>query len=74
MSLPRLDPQRTFFETEGVFARLGKAPGAERFVFFAERIRPRLFDLRPELEKMYCADNGRPAPPLRQLGTMLRPT
>ena len=31
MSLPRLDPQRTFFETEQVFARLEKAAGAERF-------------------------------------------
>jgi len=72
MSLPRLDPQRTFFETEGVFTRLGKAPGAERFRFFAERIWPQLVQRRPELEKMYCADNGRPAEePVRMLSVLI---
>ena len=72
MSLPRLDPQRSFFETEEVFARLGKAGGAERFRFFAERIWPQLVRRRPELEKMYCADNGRPAEePVRMLSVLI---
>jgi hypothetical protein len=63
MSLPRKRQQQTFFDTEQVVRRLvGKAPkGAERFVFFAEQIWPQLWELRPELEAMYCTQNGRPA-------------
>ena len=72
MSLPRLDPQRTFFDTQEVFTRLGEAAGAERFRFFAERIRPRLVQCRPALEEMYCADNGRPAQePVRMLSVLI---
>jgi len=72
MSLPRLDPQRTFFETEMMFPRLSKAAGAERFHFFAERIRPELIKRRPELAKMYCADNGRPAEePVRMMAVLI---
>lgn len=63
MSLPDIKQQRTFFDTDQVFQRLsGKSlKGAERFVFFAEEIWPRLVELRPELEAMYCLENGRPA-------------
>lgn len=72
MSLPRLDPQRTFFETEMLFPRLNSAAGAERFRFFAQSIRPELVKRRPELEKMYCADNGRPAEePVRMLAVLI---
>ena len=72
MSLPKLDLQRTFFEPEILFPGLGKAPGAERFNFFAERILPELRKRRPELEKMYCANNGRPAEePVRMLAALI---
>lgn len=72
MSLPKLDLQRTFFEPEILFPGLGKTPGAERFSFFAERIFPELCKRRPELEKMYCADNGRPAEePVRMLAALI---
>lgn len=72
MSLPKLDLQRTFFEPEILFPGLGKAPGAERFSFFAQRILPELMKRRPELEKMYCADNGRPAEePVRMLAALV---
>lgn len=72
MSLPRLNAQRTIFETEMLFPRLSKAKGAERFRFFSERIFPELIKRRPELEKMYCVDNGRPAEePVRMIGVVM---
>ncbi|MEI7483030.1 MAG: transposase [Elusimicrobiota bacterium] len=72
MSLPEIDLQRTFFDTEVLFPRLSSAAGAERFNFFAEQILPELMKRRPDLEKMYCADNGRPAEePVRMLATMI---
>lgn len=72
MSLPKLNLQRTFFEPEILFPGLGKAPGAERFSFFAERILPELRKQRPVLEKMYCVDNGRPAEePVRMLAALI---
>lgn len=72
MSLPKLNLQRTFFETDILFPSLCKAEGAERFTFFAEHIRPELLNRRPELEKMYCADNGRPGQdPVRMLSVLI---
>ncbi|MCX5792643.1 MAG: transposase [Elusimicrobia bacterium] len=72
MSLPKLNLQRTFFEPEILFPGLGKAPGAERFSFFAEHILPELRKQRPALERMYCADNGRPAEePVRMLAALV---
>lgn len=72
MSLPKLDPQRTFFEPGILFPGLSNAPGAERFSFFAERILPELIKRRPDLEKMYCSDNGRPAEePVRMMGATI---
>ena len=72
MSLPKLDLQRTFFEPEILFPGLGKAPGAERFSFFAEHILPELVKRRPDMEKMYCLDNGRTAEePVRMLATTI---
>ncbi len=43
MSLPELDLQKTFFDTDILFPRLSKAAGAKRFSFFAERILPAFF-------------------------------
>jgi hypothetical protein len=74
MSLPKKRQQQTFFDTEQVLRRLvSTAPrGAERFVFFAEVIWPQLWELRPELEAMYCAENGRPAEePVRMTGATI---
>ena len=68
MSLPKLNRQRTFFEPDILFPDLTKMPGAERFSFFAEHILPEFIKQRGKLEKMYCADNGRPAEePVRML-------
>jgi hypothetical protein len=74
MSLPEVRAQRTFFDSEQVLGRLvATAPqGAERFVFFAERIWPELLKLRPQLERMYCLENGRPAEePVRMTGVTI---
>jgi len=74
MSLPNMRQQRTFFDTDQVLSPLvATAPkGAERFVFFAERIWPELLKLRPQLEAMYCMDNGRPAEePVRMTGVTI---
>ena len=74
MSLPQLREQRTFFDSDQVLGRLvATAPeGAQRFVFFAERIWPELVKLRPQLEKMYCEQNGRPAEePVRMTGVSI---
>lgn len=64
--------QRTFFEPAILFPGLAQTPGAERFSFFAEHILPELRKRRPELEKMYCAGNGRPAEePVRMLAALI---
>ena len=61
MSLPPIQNQRSFFDTDVQFARLFKAAPADRFRFFSDTIMPQLRALRPQLEAMYCPDNGRPA-------------
>jgi transposase len=74
MSLPDVKQQRTFFDADQILKRLVKGAwqGAERFVFFAERIWPQLLKLRPQLEAMYCPENGRPAEePVRMLGVTI---
>jgi hypothetical protein len=74
MSLPNLKQQATFFDADQVLKRLvkGSAKGAERFVFFAERIWPQLLQLRGQLEAMYCMENGRPAEePVRLTGATI---
>ncbi len=72
MSLPELDLQKTFFDTDILFPRLSNAAGAERFSFFAARILPELMKRRPDLEKMYCKDNGRPAEePVRMMAATI---
>ena len=74
MSLPEVRQQRTFFDSDQMLGRLvATAPGgAERFVFFAQRIWPELLKLRPKLAKMYCRENGRPAEePVRMTGVTI---
>jgi transposase len=72
MSLPSIQRQRSLFEPDVQFARLFQAKTAERFQFFSTRIMPQLRALRPQLETMYCADNGRPAEePSRMLAVLI---
>ena len=74
MSLPEVRQQRTFFDSDQILGRLvaRAGEGAERFVFFAERIWPALLQLRPTLAQMYCEQNGRPAEePVRMLAVTL---
>jgi hypothetical protein len=74
MSLPEFRTQRSFLDTDQVLGRLvASAPqGAERFVLFAREIWPQLVALRPQLEAMYCRDNGRPAEePVRMAGVTI---
>lgn len=60
MSLPAHDPQRSLFEVDIQFRELFDSnPAADRFTFFAKNILPQLHALRPQLERMYCSDNGR---------------
>ena len=61
MSLPNLNLQRSFFDTDVFLKRLFDEAPADRFRFFAEHVRPQLLRLRPQLAAMYCPDNGRPA-------------
>jgi transposase len=72
MSLPQLKTQRSFFDIRMMTERLFQNNGAQRFVFFADKIWPKLLTLRSELARMYCEDNGRPAEePVRMLGALI---
>jgi len=72
MSLPRIHNQRSLFDPDIQFAKLFELAPAERFRFFGDTIIPKLLELRPELEAMYCADNGRPAEePTRMLAVLI---
>jgi transposase len=72
MSLPPIQKQRSLFEADVQFARLFKSAPADRFRFFSDTIMPQLRELRPELEAMYCSDNGRPAEePSRMLAVLI---
>ncbi|MCO5068274.1 MAG: transposase [Kiritimatiellae bacterium] len=72
MSLPPIQKQRSFFEAEVQFAGLFKSAPADRFRFFSDAIMPQLRELRPQLEAMYCSDNGRPAEePSRMLAVLI---
>jgi len=72
MSLPNLNLQRSFFDTDVFLKRLFEEAPADRFRFFAEHVRPQLIALRPQLAAMYCSDNGRPAEePVRMLGVLI---
>lgn len=72
MSLPPIHRQRTFFEADAQFAGLFKSAPADRFRFFSDTVMPELRDRRPQLEAMYCAENGRPAEePSRMLAVLI---
>ena len=72
MSLPELDLQCSFFDTEQVCSTVLSQAGADRFRLFREKVWPELIKQRPQLEKMYCEDNGRPAEePIRMLGVLI---
>lgn len=72
MSLPPIQKQRSFFEADVQFAGLFKSAPADRFRFFSDAIMPQLRELRPQLEAMYCSDNGRPAEePSRMLAVLI---
>lgn len=59
MSVPKFSDQLSLF---GVGSLLDSLFGpTNRYRLFAETIWPRLVAARPQLETMYCADNGRPA-------------
>jgi transposase len=59
MSLKPIDPQRSFYHTSTLCGELFGV--ADRYRLFREKILPKLFTLRPELESFYCQANGRPA-------------
>jgi transposase len=70
MSLPDFSTQGELFSTAGLSANLFAR--TDRYRLFAQRIYPKLAAARAELEKCYCADNGRIAiEPVLMLGVSL---
>jgi transposase len=70
MSVPEFKAQTKLFGIYGP-AGLELDPG-DRYRLFAEKIYPLLVEARPELEKCYCQDNGRPSvEPVLLLGATL---
>ena len=59
MSVGRMDSQQSFYHTSFVCNDLFGA--TDRYRLFREKILPQLMKLRPQLEKLYCENNGRPA-------------
>ena len=59
MSLPEFSSQQSLFGVGSLADNL--FPTTNRYRLFAEKIWPLLAQARPQLETMYCADNGRPA-------------
>lgn len=73
MSVKNLSGQKSLLET-GLYLGdlMSGEKGAERFLFFREKIWPELRRQGPKLAEMYCEDNGRPAVnPVRLLGVSL---
>lgn len=61
MSVKKLSDQRSLFEAKDYFGvPLEKQKSAGLFLFFREKVWPKLASLAPQLERMYCEDNGRP--------------
>jgi hypothetical protein len=54
-----MDSQQSFYQTSFVCNDLFGA--TDRYRLFREKILPHVMKLRPPLEKLYCASNGRPA-------------
>ena len=59
MSVRPRDAQRSFYHTDYLCRDLFGA--ANRYRLFREKIWPKLLELAPKLEALYCAQNGRPA-------------
>src|SRR6266536_659440 len=59
MSVRPVDAQRSFYHTDYLAGDLFGP--ANRYRLFREKIWPRLLELAPKLEALYCAENGRPA-------------
>ncbi len=59
MSLPRERKQASFYSVS--FIADGLFEKGSPYRVFREEVLPALRQLRPELEKLYCQDNGRPA-------------
>src|SRR6266511_1419153 len=58
MSVRPVDAQRSFYHTDYLAGDLFGP--ANRYRLFREKIWPRLLELAPKLEALYCAENGRP--------------
>ena len=58
MSLRAVDRQRSFYHTDYLAGNL--IGPANRYRLFREKIWPKLLELAPKLEALYCAENGRP--------------
>jgi transposase len=58
MSLRAVDSQRSFYHTDYLAGNLFGP--ANRYRLFREKIWPKLLELAPKLEALYCAQNGRP--------------
>ena len=59
MSVRAVDGQRSFYHTDYLCGDLFGS--ANRYRLFREKIWPKLLELSPKLEALYCAENGRPA-------------
>src|SRR5215468_339565 len=59
MSVKLVDSQRSFYHADYLCAELFGS--ANRYRLFREKILPKLFSLRSQLDVLYCENNGRPA-------------
>ena len=70
MSIKTVPPQRSFYHSAYLCQDL--LGPTHRYRLFREKILPTLERLRPQLESLYCEDNGRPAvDPVILAGVML---
>lgn len=70
MSLPRFDGQGSLFGAANLAGELFES--TDRYRLFREKVLPLLIRTRPQMEKMYCLDNGRPGiEPVRLAGVSL---
>jgi hypothetical protein len=58
MSVRPIDGQRSFYDTDYLAGNLFGP--ANRYRLFREKIWPKLLELGPKLDGLYCAENGRP--------------
>jgi len=58
MSVRALDGQRSFYHTDYLAGNLFSL--GNRYRLFREKIWPKLLELAPKMEALYCAENGRP--------------